>query len=372
MIDCGCDEILLPQGSDGVNGKNAYTVTTAQFVQPGIGNSITINVSDSLQNTNQWAIAGQIIKITDSVGNGGWYRVTGITGTTQITATQLDYPGTSGSAILVGAGVSPAGLQGPAGDPGTQGGLGLTGPPNSLSIPPGNVTTLDPGSDATATILGDAPNQTLSLGIPRGNPGLAAGTVPYRSWNNSTITIGTTYTTLFYGGIEGGVYQLCENIGDSFRINFSANAYVGRFDTVTNALDFQFSLGTASTTAVILEPPLYSPPSDGLFNNTAPVDIPVSGNSLTSTGAAVIYISANIFVQRVSSNNFFYQFQWSATNLDRAGGSLSNVYSGVEAFTFGSLPANYKEFRVTARRRSVGSTVTTNMVSVTIENLKLA
>jgi hypothetical protein len=222
----------------------------------------------------------------------------------------------------------------------------------------------------------------VSWGLPllriqgtNGAPGINgsdAGTVPYRSWNNSIININTGYTTLFYGGIESGTYQLCENIGDSFRINFSANAFVVGLGSNNNILDLQFSLKTASTTDVLLEPPLYSPPSDGSFYNIAPVNIPIPGAGIASTGTDVVYISANIFVQRVTSTTFFYQLQWSATNINRTGGSLSNVYSGVEIFTFGSLPANYKEFRVTARKQSAGSNVRTNIVGVTIENLNLA
>jgi hypothetical protein len=46
---------------------------------------------------------------------------------------------------------------------------GFAGPPNSLAI--GVVSTLDPGEDATASISGVPPNQTLTLGIPQGVTG---------------------------------------------------------------------------------------------------------------------------------------------------------------------------------------------------------
>ena len=67
------------------------------------------------------------------------------------------------------------GPQGEPGEPGPQGSQGETGaqgepgPVNSLSI--GTVTTLYPNSTATATITGEAPNQILNLGIPRGAAG---------------------------------------------------------------------------------------------------------------------------------------------------------------------------------------------------------
>jgi hypothetical protein len=196
MIDCGCDEILLPQGSDGVDGKNAFTVTTAQFTQPDVGNPVTITVSDVLQNTNQWAIPDQIIKVTDAVGEGGWYQVTSITGTTQITATRLDYPGSSplGTTIASGAGVSPAGLRGPAGTPGATGGRGDTGPPNQLSSVV-SVTTVASTVPASASITGSYPNQKLNLSIPKGADGAVGtgllGSIYTQNSQTFTASVGT-------------------------------------------------------------------------------------------------------------------------------------------------------------------------------------
>lgn len=65
---------------------------------------------------------------------------------------------------------------------------GPAGPPNTLSI--GTVTSLAAGSSATASISGTAPNQTLSLGIPRGTNGT--------NGSNNTLSIGTV-TTLSAG-----------------------------------------------------------------------------------------------------------------------------------------------------------------------------
>lgn len=52
---------------------------------------------------------------------------------------------------------------------GEKGDKGETGATNSLSI--GTVTTGEAGSQASATITGDAPNQTLNLTIPKGDKG---------------------------------------------------------------------------------------------------------------------------------------------------------------------------------------------------------
>lgn len=74
--------------------------------------------------------------------------------------------------------------------------------PNSLSI--GTVTTLEPGAPATAVITGEAPEQTLSLGIPAGAPGedgadgagggnikISAGGTTYKPDADGVITLGS-------------------------------------------------------------------------------------------------------------------------------------------------------------------------------------
>jgi hypothetical protein len=62
--------------------------------------------------------------------------------------------------------VLPRGDAGPQGEPGTP---GATGPANTLTV--GTVTTGAAGSSVSVSITGTAPNQTLSLTIPRGNTG---------------------------------------------------------------------------------------------------------------------------------------------------------------------------------------------------------
>ena len=66
----------------------------------------------------------------------------------------------------------PQGPQGPKGDTGQtgpQGATGATGATPNLTM--GTVTTLEPDSQATATITGTAENPVLNLGIPKGDTG---------------------------------------------------------------------------------------------------------------------------------------------------------------------------------------------------------
>jgi hypothetical protein len=67
----------------------------------------------------------------------------------------------------------PAGAQGPIGMTGPKGDQGPTGPANSLSI--GNVTS---GQNASASIIGSSPQQSLNLVLPqgpKGDPGTLSG-----------------------------------------------------------------------------------------------------------------------------------------------------------------------------------------------------
>jgi hypothetical protein len=266
MIDCGCDEILLPQGSNGVDGKNAFTVTTVQFTQPAANNSVTITVSDTVQNTNQWAIPGQIIRITDASSNGGWYRVTSITGTTQITIVNLDYqPGSSSSPtnILVGAKVSPAGLQGPAGGNGDQGGQGVAGPANELSI--GAVSTLTPGSLATATISGTVPNQTLNLGIPsgqNGQDGRDGGTLHYSYISTTALLPSTTPGEVVFSETFTA-NGLCPNNGDAAKISGSFFATgLSVIDASRRIANLNFYIGDPTSSLVDIVPKASVTPSN--------------------------------------------------------------------------------------------------------------
>ncbi|EIS4806037.1 hypothetical protein ACSD30_000712 [Escherichia coli] len=86
--------------------------------------------------------------------------------------------------------------------------------PNSLSI--GTVTTLEPGAPATAEITGEAPEQTLSLGIPAGAPGasgsssveISSNGYTYKPNDSGVITLGSaagmniTHDDDDYGGFS--------------------------------------------------------------------------------------------------------------------------------------------------------------------------
>lgn len=73
---------------------------------------------------------------------------------------------------------------------------GLKGNPGDTpDIEIGTVTTLEPGQDATADITGTTPNLSLSLGIPKGQPGTSVSRIERTS---GTGAAGTTDTYTMY------------------------------------------------------------------------------------------------------------------------------------------------------------------------------
>lgn len=88
-------------------------------------------------------------------------------------------------------------ITGPAGTNGTN---GAAGPANTLAI--GTVTTGAEGSSASATITGDAPNQTLNLTIPRGDTGAGGGSIPDNSVAAAKLT--ATGTAKVFGRYSSG------------------------------------------------------------------------------------------------------------------------------------------------------------------------
>ena len=101
-------------GTNGDDGINAFTVTTANFTQPAEGATVVVEVANST-----WIASGQHLYVT----GGGDYEVTAIPDGTHVTLRNLEntasalYPGNAAPAAVIGSGaaVSPGGIQGPIG-----------------------------------------------------------------------------------------------------------------------------------------------------------------------------------------------------------------------------------------------------------------
>lgn len=95
-------------GSNGTDGINAFTETTADFIVPAIGATVTIFVEDT-----SWMGVGQPIFVEGPA----MFQVATIVNSTQITATFLGQAGNVSPAATISfpANVSPGGIQGALG-----------------------------------------------------------------------------------------------------------------------------------------------------------------------------------------------------------------------------------------------------------------
>ncbi len=112
----------IPSSTPGAPGKNAYTFLVESFTMPAISATVTVTVSNAGQFGNRWAVVGQVVFVEGA----GYFTVTAIVGTNQLTLFNLGYPGNTNSPTTIGSGgyISPAGLIGPQG---TAGGNGVNG-----------------------------------------------------------------------------------------------------------------------------------------------------------------------------------------------------------------------------------------------------
>lgn len=91
-------------GAPGAAGINAFTITTADFDVPNIGQEVTVQVGNS-----SWANVGQNIFIVGA----GTFSVSSKPGSGSMIVSYLNYAGNThaGETVSAGAGVSPAGTQ---------------------------------------------------------------------------------------------------------------------------------------------------------------------------------------------------------------------------------------------------------------------
>lgn len=121
-----------PQGSPGSTGpagNNSYSTATSTYVQPNVGNNVTVNV-----NTTGWMTTG----LRTYADNGSYYNIISFTAST-VTLQLISYsvlaPGqTSLSNVrFVTAGdIGPQGVTGATGPAGSQGATGPAGPTGAM------------------------------------------------------------------------------------------------------------------------------------------------------------------------------------------------------------------------------------------------
>lgn len=106
-------------GTDGTDGIDAFTLTTADFTLPAIGDPVVVSVASSA-----WMVIGQNV-VCEGPAN---FRVSALPTLLSATLIFLGYPGddTPSTAVLTGAKIGPAGIRAPDPNYYTQTGADLT------------------------------------------------------------------------------------------------------------------------------------------------------------------------------------------------------------------------------------------------------
>ena len=166
---------------------------------------------------------------------------------------------------------------------------GLKGKPGDTpDIEIGTVNTLEPGQDATADITGTTPNLTLSLGIPKGQPGTSVSRIQRTS---GTGAAGTTDTYTMYDSNDDaiGTFTVYNGANGAGAGDFMADGSV----PMTGALNMggqrvtNVGAPTAATDAVRqsdLE--AVSDEVDGIIAGTTAITIPAATE--TKRGGVII------------------------------------------------------------------------------------
>ena len=103
---------------------------------------------------------------------------------------------------------------------------GLKGKPGDTpDIEIGTVTTLEPDQDATADITGTTPNLSLSLGIPKGQPGTSVSRIERTSGTGAPGTT-DTYTMYATDGSEIGTFTVYNGTNGTGAGDFMADGSV--------------------------------------------------------------------------------------------------------------------------------------------------
>ena len=156
---------------------------------------------------------------------------------------------------------------------------GLKGNPGDTpDIEIGTVDTLEPGQDATADITGTTPNLTLSLGIPKGQPGTSVSRIERTSGTGAPGTT-DTYTMYSTDGSEIGTFTVYNGTNGTGAGDFMADGSV----PMTGALDMGGQKVTnvgapTDPTDAVRQSDLeaISDEIDHILDGTTPVTVPVA------------------------------------------------------------------------------------------------
>ena len=172
----------------------------------------------------------------------------------------------------------------PQGAKGDTGNTGATGPVAAFSI--GTVTTLAAGADATATITGTDAAPVLNLGIPQGIQGETGPAGPSVSIDDSTTALSTTWSS---SKINTSIHGLIDDSTTSTGSTWSSARIQGQIDDTDTT-----SIKTWSSEKIA--DGLDGKMDAGLIQyDTTPCNHLIIGNICIAWGTATAYKNAALF-----------------------------------------------------------------------------
>jgi hypothetical protein len=217
-----------------------------------------------------------------------------------------------------------------AAHPGPQ---GLTGPSNVLSVSATN--TLSAGQDASVTITGTSPSQSLIFNIPRGQDGILGGPGPSNVLSIGTVTAGVTASANITGTSPSQVLNLVLPKGDTGSTGATgvtgpkgdASATISVNSTSTSAAGTSATVTNVGTSSAVLLDFVIPRGADGAQGPTGPAG-PAGSNAVIDPIATRIALQTTA-TSSTGVNSSWYPFVTNSFSL----GLLGPINSGPDNVT---------------------------------------
>ncbi len=207
--------------------------------------------------------------------------------------------------------------------------VGPPGPGDSLSI--GTVSTLSPGTTATASVTGSSPSQTLNLGIPRGATGAVGPQGPTlnpRGAYSSSVTYATG-DLVSYNGSDYACISGCTGVTPVAGSNWLLAApQTGMTQSQMLSLVDSLPISPNLFNVAMAQSAHYIAPGSGSL-------VPIPGSTLTASGFIPVIggepmISSEVISNAHAQRTCFLRFDSDLRFGDRGGGGRDGIFRSVQ------------------------------------------